>query len=804
MNNIRWKKLWRDLLLARGRMLLMVLAIAVSIFGVAAILSAYTILNREITRNYLGTNPAAAFFTLDRVDDALLQSVRQQPGVADAEATSWVQARVEVKPNDWRLLLLFVVPDFNTLRIDRFLPEAGAWPPPQGTLLLERDAMQLINAKIGDRLTVQVPGGTRQSVAISGSVHGPGLAPAWQEQMVYGYVTPATLAGLGDAEPLHILKVVFKGQPLSTAAIDAQAGALAGWLKTQGDPVGEIRIPPPGLHPHQGQMNAILTLLLVFSFLALVLSAILTATTVNGLLAQQIRQIGIMKAIGARSAQITGVYLVLVLLLGGAAVIVGLPGGILLGRALAGVVSQLLNFTLYSQAVPGWVYALLLVMGLLVPVLVALWPISRTSRTSVREILNDYGVSRETFGSRGLDGLLGKIRGVDNTLILALRNTFRRRSRLLLTLGLLAAAGAMFMTGINAEAGWRRFLADSVADRHYDLEVRLNSFQPESRVLAAIQAVPGVRTVETWNMVPAAVSRPDGLDIVRTYPDGGHGSFSLRSTPAGSQMLSLQVQGGRWLQAEDEDGIVLNQLAAAFFPGVRVGDLVHLKVNDRAAAFRVVGLVRQLMTPATAYVLPDTYAHAVGLPTTMTNALFITLDRSDADSVRQATGAISQALEAQDLPVKILIPRTLMEGASDAHVYVFIYSLIFMAVVMAVVGALGLMSSMGTAVMERTREFGVMRAVGARSRTVLRNVISEGLLTGLMSWFLAVPLSVPPTLAVDSLLGGLMSRVPLTLILSPLGLAVWFLVIVIGSVAASAYPAWQAARLTVRETLAYV
>jgi putative ABC transport system permease protein len=72
-----------------------------------------------------------------------------------------------------------------------------------------------------------------------------------------------------------------------------------------------------------------------------------------------------------------------------------------------------------------------------------------------------------------------------------------------------------------------------------------------------------------------------------------------------------------------------------------------------------------------------------------------------------------------------------------------------------------------------------------------------------MSWVLAVALCIPPTLVVDTLIGSQFSRVPLTLVVSGRGLFIWALVIVIGSIAASAYPAWQASRLTVRETLSY-
>jgi putative ABC transport system permease protein len=120
------------------------------------------------------------------------------------------------------------------------------------------------------------------------------------------------------------------------------------------------------------------------------------------------------------------------------------------------------------------------------------------------------------------------------------------------------------------------------------------------------------------------------------------------------------------------------------------------------------------------------------------------------------------------------------------------------------VGVLGLMSSMGTSVTERTREFGIMRTIGAESKIILRNVISEGLFIGLMSWLLALPLSLPISLALGNYLGNMAFRSALPFIISPMGLSVWLALVAIGSIAASAYPAQQASRLTIRETLAYL
>lgn len=233
------------------------------------------------------------------------------------------------------------------------------------------------------------------------------------------------------------LKVAVKDQPTNLTAIDATASNLAAWLKTQGRTVDEIRIPPPELHPHQSQMNSILVMLLIFSLMALGLSAILTATMINGLLAQQIRQIGIMKAIGARSSQITSLYLIfLVVVLGLVAVVIGVPLGVAAGRGFAEFAGDLLNFTITSYDIPLWVYIVELPTGILIRCSShSIRFCARRARRCAKPSTITAPRSR-AFGSRGLDSFLGKLRGIDNTLLLAIRNTFRRRGRLLLTLGL--------------------------------------------------------------------------------------------------------------------------------------------------------------------------------------------------------------------------------------------------------------------------------------------------------------------------------------------------------------------------------
>lgn len=799
----RWRKLFGDLKAMQGRIVMMVAAIAAGIFGITTFATSYTILTREISRNYLDTNPASALIDLDRIDPALLDGVRARPDIVAAEAGSIILTRVEARPDEWAPLLLFAVPDFAAATINRFYPHAEAWPPPEGTILLEREALNYIHADIGDVLSIRVPSGPVAKVTVSGTAHDPGLAPSWQEQMVYGYTTPTTLGRIGGDPAAHTLRIVVRDGLRDRFRVETVAADLAGQLESSGFRVGEIRVPPPGTHPHQTQMVALLTMLIIFGFMALGLAAILTAAMINGLLAQQVRQIAAMKAVGARSAQIAGLYLTAVLAIAAAAVMIGLPVGLVTGRGFATVIAQLLNFTLYNMAVPGWAYALVVAAGLLIPLTVAYVPIAKATRVTVREAIADYGIVRGRMAGEWLDHMISHVRGLDRTLVLGIRNAFRRTGRLVLTLLLLTAAGAMFMSSLNVEAAWKHNLVEAAADRTHDLEIRLNRPEDEASVINTISGVPGVARVFRWNLAPAAAGRPDGLTVIRTYPDGGHGSLTLRADPANGDLDRLTVLEGRRPAAGETGAVVLNQNARALLPGANVGSPLRLTVNGRTVEFTLVGIVRQILTPATAYVSAATFDAEPGFAGKVNAVQIDTKDRSP-EAVADVSKAIERELEQAGIGVKVNLSEARIDAAVGDHVMILIGSLIFMAVLMAIVGILGLASTQGANVAERTREFGIMRTIGGTSRVVVRNVLAEGVFIGVLSCVLALILSAPLSGVIGSFIGALAFNLPLALTISKTGTSLWLALIVVGSVVASIVPARTASRLTVRETLAQI
>jgi putative ABC transport system permease protein len=126
-----------------------------------------------------------------------------------------------------------------------------------------------------------------------------------------------------------------------------------------------------------------------------------------------------------------------------------------------------------------------------------------------------------------------------------------------------------------------------------------------------------------------------------------------------------------------------------------------------------------------------------------------------------------------------------------------------MSLLMGTVGVLGLASAIATGVLERTREFAVLRAVGASSAAIQRSVIAEGVFMALISAALAALVSVPLTAVVARIVGTASLGPALDVIVSGSALPIWTAIVVVGAGIASAFPAWRASRLTIREALAY-
>ena len=779
--------------------MLAVLAIAIGIFGVGSILSAYAILTREIRVNFLGTNPASAILYVEGADEELARAVESLPEVAAAEPRRAVWARVLIGPDEWRPLLLSVIDEFDTLRVATFTSEQGDWPPAEREMLIERSS--LLEEQTGDVVVVRTPIGQDREIRIGGIVHDAAQAPGWQDRVAYGYITLDTLEWLGETPDFNELRIVVANRTTDVAHITEVAYRVEEFAEQRGYRVSMVYVPKPGEHPHTDQMDSLLFLFEAFGILALILSAILDANIIAALLAQQIRQIGAMKAVGARTGQIVGLYFSTVLIFGLGALLIGIPVGQWVGRGYAAFTADMLNFNITSDFIPAWVYAVQIVVGLSVPLLAAAFPVVRGSRITVRQAISDYGIGQGQFGANFIDTLVTRLRGLSRPLLLSLRNTFRRRARLALTIGILAVGGATFMSAINVGASWSYTLKVAFQSRHYDMEVRFTQPYATTRVAEVFRSVPGVVKAENWAQVLTVYERADGTDGFR---------FNVTGLPPETTMLTLPLVEGRWLRPDDTNAVVINhELFLDPEADIHLGDRIPLRFGEKTSEWNVVGVVREVGAPrrglgtaASAYVNLDYLAQVTGQEGLTTNARVQTIEHDDA-SVRAVSQALEQQFDAAGLSRTTIQLTTERERVLQEHLVVIVAFLMVMAILVVAVGGLALASAMSINVMERAREFGVMRAIGASTRSTLGIVLVEGGVIGVLSWLAAVALAVPLSVIVGDIAGQIFIRTSLDHIFPPSAMAGWLALVILISAIASLYPAWGAARLTVREVLAY-
>ena len=810
-------KLFRDLRASWSRFVLMVVAIALSLTVFGGILCAWAAIGRETANAYAGTGPASATILLDQPVDAgrmaaLAAQAGDRPGVLEATGRTQFTTEIEVDggPRDVPLQVFVAAPD-DPMRMATFEVERGSWPPAPGEILIRRDSLTLLDVAVGDTVTITAPSGEPVRLRVAGTVYDPSLAPSPQQQTGAAYLSTAALATPGNAAPLDQLKMQIADPGQTTPsrdrdAIVAAAGDIGRWLqRDQGLAIREIQVPTPYAHPHQWQADALLLSLLAGAAASVLLSTILVANMLNGLFTRQIPQIGIMKAIGARSARIGGLYLTMTLLVAAAATLLAMAPAVLLGRAGLTAFLGFLGIQAASLAAPWWTYLLIVAVGLGLPPAMALIPLIKTSRTTVRSAIDHHGGSAPGAAGGGLVRL-SRIRGLDRGLLLALRNTVRRPARFALSVGLLASAGMVFVAGMSLNSGTKAIEDEQKTRTSWDVDVQLAGSTPADQTISKVRGLPHVERVEGWNRAQAGVAGPGRIPVTRTYPDQGHGSIAVTAVPAGSTMLVRPaLLEGRWLNPGETGAVVLNQVTRDLsVPGIHAGDTVQLWVAGKATTWRVVGIVEEREGGSGGtYVTAEGFATAMG-GSPRANQLRIVTDSHDEQTRQAVAAAVATTLTAAGVEVRSAASVSRSEAVSEGHLGPVLLILLALAIPMGVLGIIGLATTMSANILDRTREFGVLHAIGAPPRAVRRIVVAEGVFLALTSCLVAAVPALVLTAILGTGLGNLFMSAPLPYRVSLPAVAIWIALVVLGAVLATEAAATRAARLTVREALVYL
>jgi putative ABC transport system permease protein len=235
---------------------------------------------------------------------------------------------------------------------------------------------------------------------------------------------------------------------------------------------------------------------------------------------------------------------------------------------------------------------------------------------------------------------------------------------------------------------------------------------------------------------------------------------------------------------------------------MKLGGDITLKIDGEEYVFKIVGTFKGMAFLPIMYVNYE-YITKITNRTGEADALMIAMERHDPAFVDAVTRDVEERFELAG--IKIGLSTTINTERRDAEAsFDAIVTLLFaMAILLAMVGGLGLMGTMSINVLERTREIGVLRAIGASNRSVAMVFIREGIVIGVMSWAMGAVFAIPMTQGLNQALGQAVMGTPLTYTYSMPGFWMWLGIVILLSVLASSIPARNASRLTVREVLAY-
>jgi putative ABC transport system permease protein len=793
----RWSKVLKDLWGNKIRTVLAVLTIAVGVFAVGFVATGYEMIMHDMDADYQSVNPYSAQIFADFMSEDELNVLRRVPGVSYVEGRS-VIGGTYLSPAGKKIIFnITAIPPIDQIKINRLRPYIPAQAPALGEqdIYIEKSALSALPVKVGDTVDIEIQEGFVRRLKVAGLVHEVTSIPYMFGQQVQAYVTPKTMEWLGGTTEFNqvILRVAERDK--DEPHVREVAAAVADKIEASGRQVYYTLVFRPGRHFASDIINALGVMMGFFGLLAVFLSAFLVINTINALMGQHVRQIGVMKSFGARTFQLVVMYLALTLCLGILAFLLAAPAAIQLGYIGAAGFADYMNFQAGPFRIPVAAIILQLAVALLIPVGAAFLPVIKFTRITIREAISSYGLGQGHFGSSWIDRLVERIRGLPRPLLISLRNTFRRKARLALTLSSLVLAGSMFIAVFNLRASMNRVIDITLGYLLSDVNIGLVRSYRIQRLEPLVMSVPGVVGVESWGSAIGQVMTGDETTSTQVV---------LFGLPSDSKLIHPTLTAGRWLDPKDENGVVIGNHFKAVRPELGVGDEIVMELNGERRTWRIIGeyKIAGNFDPPLLYV-NDAYLSKLLGEIGLASSLRVITDGHDLQTQQRIGDQVEAVLKQAGIRVANVQYGAEIVQLNRSTTDILVLFLLIMIALVAVVGGLGMMSTMSINVLERTREIGVLRAIGASSPAIFQLVLVEGIIIGWLSWVLGALLAVPIGMLLANLVGIAFFQSPMDFVFALDGFIAWMVVVAILGGLACFLPARSATRLTVREVLAY-
>lgn len=805
MNNY-WHKIKADLIEHKARSFLAVTSIAIGLFMVGALLGMIDLQLSNMDASHQASQPSHINLILKTdADFAVAEQIKLISDVANVDTLTQFTVRYKTTQDQhWQTGTALLRPDYQQQRYDLMPLLSGSWPNGK-KIAVERLTAKFAGLKSNDTVVFETETGN-QALSIAGIIRHPFVKPPPFGGQLHFFIAPESANFFGIKPNTFRQLLVQVTQPYSEEKVRLVAGEIRTKLASLGIGVNATLLQNPEKHWGRPFFSGINLVLTIMAWASLGLSSVLILNTIAALITQQTDQIGIMKSIGARRSIIAGIYLSIVLILSLLAIALAVP----LSQYAAFVSSRWL-LDLFNIEMKGFTFSsrsvwLVVAGGLFTPMLASLWPIWRGSSMSIRRAIASYGLGGD-FNANCFDRWLEAafFSKLPTVYAVSLGNLFRRKARLLWTQSVLIIAGVLFVVIVSLIESVNLTLDNELARSRYDVRLGFSVDQPSMRVEEVIRSVPTTRQVELWNRLPVELSR--NSELLR---QSGSLGAQLVALPVTTTMYKPLITAGRWFTFRDsgQKVLVLNAETAER-NGIKTGDIVNMNLLGRNRAdWRVIGLYRWFVGSGYAvepvYVPLDTVQGLTQRRDVSSFAL-IAGDIHALEEEKNYADALKEKFQEQHIKLDIYTTIARLEQRQFAknQFRPITLMLLGLAAMIAAVAAIGLSGMLAISVLQRTREIGVFRAIGASSGKIFRLFMLEGFFHGLMAWLISIPLANFLAEPLSRKLGKVMLSIELDFAFSWLAVWLWLALVSVLVLLAAYFPARHATRIVVRSSLSY-
>ncbi len=762
------RKSLADVTRRKLRTVLVVLGIMVGVGGLTAINVASGALYSAFAYSHSERATADLVVDAEAVDPSLAAGLGAIPNVE----TVMIDTNY---PTRWQILAppghvnmgIIARSDLTHSALYPFQLSDGRYPG-KGEIVMESSDRALQPFQIGDSVTIATAHGP-VSLRVVGLSRTLGDTSAGFSSFARAYMSEEGLAAATGVDKPNTVSVKLRDPKQGRDTL----AAIIQELRSHGVVVLGASIRGNDFDPTAA--NGLFTVMNALSLIALLLTAFLILNTITTLVGD-----------GASRGRVLSGYLTTVALFGVAGTVLGIAAGLVGGYLFMRFLADLITLDIGPFRIDPGVIAISIAVGLGVPLAAAILPILAGTRISVREAISAYGVSGG--GKRSARPVPSFLSGVPQIVWLGLRSVFRRRSQAAFTLLALTFSATSFLAIQTTTYSVDTFIGHLFEQYGADLFVSTNRPQPADQIRAELLSTPNVAAVERFE---------------NTGATSKWGTVILTGTEDDPKLYRRDVLRGRWFRP-GEMGVVLVNEQLASKAGLDVGDGLPLSLGAKAETFQVIGIVHDLNgglgTVGVALAPIGQLDEFKDRPAGLASGFMISTQDRSQKSVDETANRLDDKLTGEGLaPVVTTNAQNIKRNQTQFQVlYLLLYAV---AAIVALVGILGLFNTLTTSVLERRREIGVLRSLGATGARVAAVFWIEGLALAGIAWVLAVVLGLPAAYGFISLIGAVLINIGFAF--NPLNLLPMLIFTFVIATLASVIPALSAARLRVAQTLRY-